>query len=155
MAKLILFKKRRKNQKTKPYPMSDYILIRIVSQVINENPNQQDIAKGVWIWNRTDHRFSCSLKFCEVMNVQPWKIPDLDLWTEILNLNDLVQFAEALDGILKDFKPRNFVIRIKLPDKTKKIIQCFLETNTYANNKNYVIGVFCDVTERIFTNCKN
>ena len=151
MARMLFFKKR----KTKQFFMSDYMLIRLISEVINKNPSNQNIQKGVWVWNRTDHRFSCSLSFCQVMNIPPWTIPDLDLWIKILSSNDLINFTDLLEGVLNDSKPRNCLLELSSHDATKKIIQCFLETKTYPNNNNYVIGVFCDVTELIFSENKN
>ena len=150
MARMLFFKRR-----AKKFLMSDYVLIRLVSEIINKNPKYQNIEKGVWVWNRTDHRFSCSLSFCEVMNIPPWTIPDLDLWIKILSSNDLINFVDLMEGVLNDSKPRNCILELSMPDARRKIIQCFLETKTYPNNKNYVIGVFCDVTEIIFSHRKN
>ena len=153
MAKMLLFK-RRKNKKTTNISIPDSALIRLVSQIIS-NESKDKREKGIWVWNRTDQRFSCSLEFNRLLNLSPWVIPDIDFWIDILKPIDLIKFAELMEDVLVNSKPGKFIFRASLPDGKEKMIQCLLEFMICPNDKNYVIGIFYEVAEPIYSYSKN
>jgi hypothetical protein len=154
MARMLLFK-RRKNKKTTNISIPDSALIRLVSQVITNESKDKSVEKGIWVWNRTDQRFSCSPQFNRLLNLSPWVIPDLDFWIDILKPIDLIKFAELMEDVLVNSKPGNFIFRASLPDGKEKMIQCLLEFMICPNHKNYVIGIFYEVAEPIYAYSKN
>ena len=53
-----------KNAKDEYFSDSD--LITLIAIIINQNPQFQNIQKGIWLWNRTDECFRCSAGFREL-----------------------------------------------------------------------------------------
>src|ERR1035437_4845600 len=54
-----------KNAKDEYFSDSD--LIMLIAIIINQNPQFQNIQKGIWLWNRTDECFRCSAGFRELI----------------------------------------------------------------------------------------
>jgi hypothetical protein len=154
MARMLLFKKK-KTKKTINISIPDSALIRLVSQIITNESKDKSVEKAIWIWNRTDQRFSCSSQFNQLLNVSPWVIPDLDFWIDILEPIDLIKFAELMENVLVNSKPGKFIFRAMLLDGKEKMIQCLLEFMICPNNKDYVIGIFYEVAERTYSYSKN
>ena len=51
---------------------SDSDLTTLITIIINENPQFQNIQKGVWLWNCTDNKFLCSGTFtASIKNATP------------------------------------------------------------------------------------
>jgi len=134
---------------------SDNDLLMLIAIIINQNPKYQNLQKGVWIWNRTDKRFVCSAGFRDLMGIGVLAIPDLDFWFDKLAPDDFIIFTETLDGVIQDSQPHNCIFKITSQDSEKRIIQCFMESMASSHCRNYIIGVFYDISERIFSECRN
>jgi hypothetical protein len=154
MAKMLQLKS--KNPKiTKDEFFSDSDLISLITSVINKEAKFKNIPKGVWFWNCSDNKFLCSASFRELMNISISTNPDLDFWMNYLAPEDLDTLVEALTGVILDSKPRNFICWIAIPKIGKQIFQCFTEPLTNPMGKRYIIGVFCNISERIFSDHRN
>jgi hypothetical protein len=134
---------------------SDSDLMTLITIIINEKPQFRNLQKGVWAWNQTDKRFTCSASFRRMMAIPLLKIPDLDFWVEILAPDDFIRFADALEMVYLHSKSSTCIFKITNPGSGQRIIQCFLENMKSPNGKKYIIGVFCDVSEHIFSENQN
>jgi hypothetical protein len=134
---------------------SDSDLMTLVTLIINEKPQFQNIRKGVWAWNQTDKRFSATASFRRMMAISPFDIPDLDFWIEKLAADDFIKFADTLEGVYQDAQSRACIFKITNPDSGQRIIQCFLENMKSPTGKKYIVGVFCDISEYIFSDNRN
>jgi hypothetical protein len=143
------------NNKAKSGDIPDNTLITLITSIVNKDTKFKKVPKGVWLWNRTDNKFLCSASFRELMDISLLTIPDLDFWMEHLTIEDLGTLAETLTGVLLDSKPRNFICRITIPKVGKQIFRCFIEPLTNPVGKNYIIGIFCNITEIIFPENRN
>jgi hypothetical protein len=140
--------------------LSDYTLLTLISAIIQEGLKEGDpygiIHKGVWVWNRTDKHFVGSPGFYHIMDISPHVIPDLDFWLERLAPEDLIKFSNIMDDVLHGSKPRNFVFQIANTNFEKRNIKGFIENFSHPRyGKSYIIGVFCDISESMFTHYRN
>ena len=101
---------------------TDRNLILFLNHFLHRNPIFKDIPKGIWIWNRREDHFVCSYGFCKIMNTSFITNPDFDFWVEILAPDDLISFVDALEGVLHDSRPRNFMIWRSCSNEAKRII---------------------------------
>jgi len=153
MATIQLSKQKRNSIKSNDIP--DDALVTLITTIVNSEAKFKHIPKGVWFWNRTDNKFLCSASFRELMDISILTNPDLDFWIEHLATQYLDTFAETLTGVLLDSKPRNFICRITIPKVGKQIFRCFIEPLTNPVGKLYIIGVFCNITETMFSENRN
>jgi hypothetical protein len=139
-----------KNNSEKNDFLSDSYITDLITTVLNEGSKFRHVQIAIWVWNRTDNRFTCSTDFFQLMHTSPQVNVDLDYWAYLLAPDDLIKFADALESVFFDTKIRSFIISLMLPNIGKKTIQCVLESMAYPGNKKYIVGIFCDISKSIF-----